>query len=87
MRRVNLVQIRFRTCSSDTDEHIFRCCGYEDLCEESVKCEMFFKLECSIEELSVGAKVLLNIYDRMLEIQEDDDINGDGTGSSDDVIV
>ena len=36
-------------CSSDTDEHIFRCCGYEDLCDDSVKCEIFFKLECSIE--------------------------------------
>ena len=71
-------------CSLDTDEHVFQCCGYQDLCESSVTCEMFYTLDCSIEDLSVGANVLLKIYERMNEMQEDTDINCDGSGSSDD---
>ena len=63
-------------CMMDSDEHIFKCCGYEDICRNKhVKYEMFFNLECSIEELSVGAKVLLDINERMETMHEDKDIN------------
>ena len=62
-------------CKLDTDEHLFKCCGYEDCYEESINYEVFLKLDCSCDELSDAAKVLLKIYERMKMVQEDGDVN------------
>ena len=62
-------------CEEETDEHLFSCCGYMDL--NTGKCchSMFMKLECGIEQLSEGARVLMRIYDRLLMTNEDGMLN------------
>ena len=59
----------------DTDEHLFSCCGYEDLCQESITHRLFFNLECSVEELGVAARVLLGVYERLITLHDDKDMN------------
>ena len=61
-------------CKLDTDQHIFTCCGYEDLMRSSVSYKMFMTLDCSMEELSIGANVLMTIYERIKIVQEDTDL-------------
>ena len=52
-------------CSSpESDMHLFSCAGYSDLLE-GVDFDLFLKLEGSIEELSVGAKKLLKVVERL----------------------
>jgi hypothetical protein len=60
---------------SETDEHLFSCCGYEDLCVGSMTHQMLFHLTCSLEELGMAARALLRIYDRLMAIQEDQDMH------------
>ena len=64
-------------CGLDTDEHLFQCCGYMDLHEEMVDYNMFIKLSCDMDTLSVGAKILIRLHDRLLCANKDSDINGD----------
>ena len=59
----------------DTDEHLFLCWGYRDFVEgESVRYEMFYKLDADADELGRGARVLQKIYDRLIMVQEDKDM-------------
>ena len=52
-------------CSSpETDMHLFSCAGYSDLLE-GVEFDIFFKLQCSTEELSANAKKLLKVIERL----------------------
>ena len=64
-------------CNLDTDEHLFRCCGYVDLVGEcSITSECFFlQLDhMEIDELSAAARVLLKILERMEIANEDKDL-------------
>ena len=59
----------------DTDEHLFTCWGFTDLLEgENIHHEHFYKLDVPMEVLSVGARVLKKIYERLLLVQEDKDM-------------
>lgn len=58
----------------DTDEHLFKCCGYVDLIIKQIDYDMFFKLDADIEKLNEAAKILLNIHDRLEVIQNDADM-------------
>ena len=59
----------------DTDEHLFTCWGFLDICrDESVTCDMFYKLAAPLEDLSKGAQVLIKIYNRLLDAQNDKDL-------------
>ena len=62
-------------CKLDTDEHLFSCCGYEDLFQEPITHRLFFNLECSVEELGVAARVLLGVYERLITLHDDKDMN------------
>ena len=62
-------------CKDDTDEHLFSCGGFADLMQDSVSHQLFFQLNCQIEELRIAARVLIAVYDRLLAIQEDQDVN------------
>ena len=58
----------------ETDEHLFICPGYRDLHYGTWKHSMFFSPDIAIPSLSEGAKVLLLIVERLLELNEDDDV-------------
>ena len=59
----------------DTDEHLFTCWGFTDLLEgENIHHELFYKLDVPMEVLSVGARVLTKMYERLLLVQEDKDM-------------
>ena len=52
-------------CSSpESDLHLFSCAGYSDLLD-GINFDLFLKLECSTEELSVGAKQLIKVIERL----------------------
>ena len=51
-------------CSVESDVHLFSCVGYRDLLSE-VHYDMFMNLNVSTEELSVGAKKLLKVKERL----------------------
>ena len=63
-------------CKNETDEHLFQCCGYTDL--NTVNCchSMFMTLECDLEQLSKGARVLVKMYERLVMTNEDCSLNG-----------
>ena len=65
-------------CKPDTDEHLFRCCGYMDIHKFDLQLDMFIELDSEIDRLSYGAKILLEIYDRLLLTNEDKDVNRQG---------
>ena len=56
----------------DTDEHVFSCPGYRDLITDDISLEMFYSEETlnDIETLSVAAKVMHKIIERMEYIQD-----------------
>ena len=56
--------------------HLFSCPGYLDLLEGKLDYQTFIRLNCGMEELSLGAKVLLRMHDRLLRINEDSSLNG-----------
>ena len=58
----------------ETDEHLFICPGYRDLHYGTSKHSMFCSPDIAIPSLSEGAKVLLLIVERLLELNEDDDV-------------
>ena len=66
-------------CSLDTDEHLLDCCGYIDLNQGKVNPEMFWRLDGDMDNLRVGAQVLLEIYDRLMITNEDKDLNDRGS--------
>ena len=51
-------------CSVESDVHLFSCVGYRDLLSE-VHYDMFMNLNVSTEELSVGAKKMLKVKERL----------------------
>ena len=64
-------------CSIDTDEHLLDCCGYMDIHQGKVNPEVFWSIDGNnTDNLRFGAGVLMEIYDRLLAINEDRDING-----------
>ena len=63
-------------CEVETDRHLFSCSGYLDLHECKLDYQTFIRLNCGMEELSLGAKVLLQIHDRLLRTNEDSSLNG-----------
>ena len=58
-------------CGIESDEHLFKCCGYMDLHEGQVEYRDFIKLDCSMEKLKNGARKLMKIYDRLNMVNED----------------
>ena len=61
-------------CSLDTDEHLLECCGYIDLHQRKLNPEMFWIVD-DVDNLRYGAKVLMEIYDRLMITNEDTDLN------------
>ena len=49
-----------------------------DIHKFDLQLEMFIELDSEIDRLSYGAKILLEIYDRLLLTNEDKDINRQG---------
>ena len=62
-------------CNLDTDEHLFKCCGYADLIGEvGVTADCFFLLDqIEMDKLSTAAQVLLKIHRRMEAANDDKD--------------
>ena len=59
----------------DTDEHLFTCWGFLDICQDvNIDHKMFYKLDVSMDELRSASKVLMKIYDRLLNVQNDKDL-------------
>ena len=60
----------------DTDEHLFTCAGYADIVSGSgaTFTSVFGVEELSMEQLSVMAKVLLLIHERLVVVNEDKDL-------------
>ena len=56
----------------DLDEHIFTCPGYKDLVTDDMSLEMFWNNDVlnDMQVLSVAAKSMTLIIERMEEIQE-----------------
>ena len=60
----------------DTDEHLFNCWGYMDLCEGvNIDSNIFYTLDAGIEELCEYANVLLKIHERLELMQNDSDLS------------
>ena len=62
-------------CRLDTDEHLLNCCGYMDITHGKVNPEMFWTVKDEVDDLRFGAQILKKIYDRLLVINEDKDLN------------
>ena len=62
-------------CRLDTDEHLLGCCGYMDIHEYRVQPEVFLQVDSDIDDLRFCAQILLKIYERLLVINEDKDLN------------
>ena len=65
-------------CKVETDERLFHCCGYVDIHKGGTDYQTFIKLDCDMEKLSHEAKILLQIHERLLRINEDSTLNGGG---------
>ena len=63
-------------CQLDSDEHLFTCCGYADVVSGSGATfrSAYNVEELSMEELSITAKVLLLIYERLELVNDDKDL-------------
>ena len=59
-------------CAVENDIHLFSCVGYNDLLSE-VRYDMFMNLDISTEELSVGAKKLLKVKERLEHFNKSDE--------------
>ena len=59
----------------DTDEHLLNCCGFMDIHRYQINHQMFMNVDGDMNELSYGAKILMKIYERLLLINEDKDLN------------
>ena len=61
----------------DTDDHLLDCCGYVDIHHGKVTPEVFWSVDCDdIDKLRSGARTIMEIFDRLVTINEDRDING-----------
>ena len=58
-------------CQLDTDEHLLKCCGYMDIHQYRVRAEMFIRVDSDVDDLRLGAQILLQIYDRLLVINNE----------------
>ena len=56
-------ECNFCSCP-ESDMHLFSCAGYSDLLD-GINFDLFITLESSIEELSLGAKQLLKVIERL----------------------
>ena len=61
-------------CETETDEHLFTCCGFMDIHRNNWNYDLFMALEAKMEILSEGARVLLAMHERLLEVNEDVDV-------------
>ena len=68
-------------CGIETDEHLFKCCGYMDLHEGQIEYRDFITLDCSMEKLGNSARRLMKIYDRLNMVNEDKLLNSCDAGS------
>ena len=68
-------------CGIETDEHLFKCCGYMDLHEGQIEYRDFITLDCSMEKLGNSARRLMRIYDRLNMVNEDKLLNSCDAGS------
>ena len=62
-------------CTLDTDEHLLQCCGYMDIHQYQLNHKMFMVADGDWNELKAGAQMLMEIYERLLVINEDGDVN------------
>ena len=58
----------------DTDEHLLNCCGYVDIHQNNLDHQTFWSVDNDLEELHVGAQILLKIHERLLVVNEDGDV-------------
>ena len=59
----------------DTDEHLFTCWGFLDICQDvNIDHNMFYKLDVSLDALRSASQVLIKMYDRLLNAQNDKDL-------------
>ena len=56
-------ECNFCSCP-ESDMHLFSCAGYSDLLD-GINFNLFLTLDCSMEELSLGAKQLLKVIERL----------------------
>ena len=64
-------------CRLDTDDHLLDCCGYMDIHHGKVTPEVFWSVDCDdLDKLRSGARTIMEIFDRLVTINEDRDING-----------
>ena len=60
---------------ANTDEHLLQCCGYMDIHQYQLNHKMFMVADGDWNELKAGAQMLMEIYERLLVINEDGDVN------------
>ena len=58
-------------CQLDTDQHLLNCCGYMDIHEYRVHYGVFLRVDSDVNDLRLGAQILLKIYDRLLLINNE----------------
>ena len=63
-------------CNVETDEHLFRCCGYIDIVQNKLNHTSLIKLDVTMEMLSEYAKILLRVHERLMNGREDKELNG-----------
>ena len=68
-------------CEKETDEHLFWCCGYIDIHRGEIDYGSFIRLNCNMDVLREAARILIKIYDRLL--QTNGDLGGSGNGEID----
>ena len=62
-------------CNTETDEHLFQCCGYMDIVDGAVDHISLMKLNAKDDKLKVYAEVLLRVSARLLASREDKELN------------
>ena len=62
-------------CNIESDEHLFGCCGYVDLIQGKINHLSLMKLEGDKQTLSLYAKILIQVHDRLLIGKEDNELN------------
>ena len=62
-------------CGNETDEHLFKCCGYLDLVKGNINHISLMKLDSDDETLKQYAQVLLQIYSRIMIGRNDKELN------------
>ena len=60
----------------EEDEHLLHCCGYMDIHQYQLNHTMFMVADGDWHKLRVGAQMLMKIYERLLVINGDGEMNG-----------